>query len=64
MFFCTGGGGDSTARIIEIYDTVDGTDPDNPKPVKGIVHVRDGLQQIIFATPEELDAKIEEIKKL
>jgi hypothetical protein len=37
------------ARIIEIYDTTDHTNPSKPIDKKGIVYVdRSGVQQITF----------------
>lgn len=52
-------------RIIETYDTTDRTDPSTPIKMKGITYIgKDNIQQTIFVMPEDLDAKIAELKSL
>lgn len=50
-------------RIIETYDTTDRTDPNAPVEMKGITYIgKDGIQMTIFVLPEDLDAKLAELK--
>lgn len=50
-------------RIIEIYDTTDKTDPSNPIEKKGVTYVdKNHIKRTIFVLPEELEARIKELK--